>query len=130
MAVILPLVAAACSSSSSSTSVPATGQVRAYIDGGSSRKVVDLVRSRLLRIPHVASVRYLSPAQLLKRLSKAEQAQVRQLGINPLPARFDIAVDTMSNIREVVRAAGRIPQIASCNSVPCVTYGHLQPRTP
>ena len=108
---------------SSRHTAPHHAVVKAYIARGSDAATVKRVRSELRHEPHVIAVRYVSPAAELRELSKADRKDAQFLRANPLPPRFDVVVDSASAVRRVARLAGRIPEVAGCDSVPCVTYG-------
>jgi cell division protein FtsX len=110
---------------SSRHAAPHHAVVKAYIARGSDAATVKRVRSELRQEPHVIAVLYVSPAAQLRKLSAAERREVKHLGSNPLPPRFDLIIDHASAVRRVVRLVTRIPEVAGCNSVPCVTYGRL-----
>lgn len=119
-ALLCVLALAGCSSRHAAPHHPV---VKAYIARGSDAATVKRVRFELRQEPHVIAVRYVSPAAQLRILSPADRKDARYLGINPLPPRFDLVVDRASAVRRVARLVARIPEVAGCNSMPCVTYG-------
>jgi cell division protein FtsX len=129
-----PLVAmlvllAGCSGShrAVSTTQPLSSaqMVKVYIGAGSRPADVRAVRSQLEAISHVQRVVYVSPADWAKaNLTKQQQEEF--IGpSNPYPPSFHLYLDDFSAVKQVARAANRIPQVANCGSVPCVTYGHF-----
>ena len=127
--VALLALLAGCSGShrAVSTTQPlrATQMVKVYIGVGSRPADVRAVRAQLEAVPHVERVVYVSPADWAKaNLTKQQQEEF--IGpSNPYPPSFHLYLDDFSTVKQVVRAANRIPQVANCGSVPCVTYGHL-----
>lgn len=119
-ALLCVLALAGCSSRHTTPHHPV---VKAYIARGSDAATVKRVGSELRKEPHVVAVLYVSPAAQLRKLSRADRKDAQLLGFNPLPPRFDVVVDSASAVRRVARLAGRIPEVAGCGSVPCVTYG-------
>jgi cell division protein FtsX len=132
--VALLTLLAGCSGShravSATQALDTTQMVRVYIAVGSRPAAVRAVRSQLEAVPHVERVVYVSPADWVKaNLTKQQQEEF--IGpSNPYPPSFHLFLDDFSMVEQVVRAANRIPRVANCGSVPCVTYGHLvQPGT-
>jgi cell division protein FtsX len=121
-ALVCVLAPAGCSSGHAA---PHHALVKAYIARGSDAATVKRVRFELRQEPHVIAVRYVSPAAQLRKLSAADRADANLLGSNPLPPRFDVVVDSPGAVRSVARVAERIPEVAACQSMPCVTYGRL-----
>jgi cell division protein FtsX len=127
--IALLVLLAGCSEShgSVSTTQPlrTTQLVKVYIAAGSGPADVRAVRSQLEGIRHVQRVVYVSPADWAKaNLTKQQQEEF--IGpSNPYPPSFHLYLDDFSAVKQVATAALRIPQVANCGSVPCVTYGHL-----
>ena len=106
-------------------SVHRRADIHVYVRLRAGAATVSAVRRRLESIDHVVGVVYVSPDQAAKTLSKADQEQLKSLPFNPLPPSFNVFVDDPSAVVGVARVAQRIPQVAHCGSVPCVTYGTL-----
>jgi cell division transport system permease protein len=81
------------------------------------------VHNELAAIPSVKSIRYVSPAEALKLLSPSDQKDSTFLNGNPLPPAFYLKLSDPSKASDVATAAGQVPEVRSCGSPPCVTYG-------
>jgi cell division protein FtsX len=104
--------------------------VKVYIGVSSRPADVRAVRSQLAAIDHVQRVVYVSPADWAKANLTKQQQEEFTGPPNPYPPSFHLYPDDFSAVKQVARAALRIPRVANCGSVPCVTYGHLiQPGT-
>ena len=83
-----------------------------------------LVANQVRKLPYVKSVQYVSPADAVKKLSKAEQQALKSLPQNPLPPAFYVKLTDASKASVTAAAAQKIPAIHNCASPGgCVTYG-------
>jgi cell division transport system permease protein len=99
--------------------------VKAYMARGteSDTSTLNRVHNDLAQIPYVKSIKYVSPDEALRSLSSADQKDAGYLEQNPLPPAFYLKLTNPDKASQVSAAAGQIPEVQSCGSDPCVTYG-------
>ncbi len=125
LAAAVMLVATACSLTHSASSVGPAGdaQIRVYLPLRADAATLSAVHQKLLSLDGVKSVTYVSPSESLKLLSKSDRRAIEQLGSNPLPGFFLLKLADPAALAAVARAALKIPAVASCGSMLCVSYG-------
>jgi len=99
--------------------------VKAYLPRSSvdDQQTLTKVRNELAAIPNVKSIRYVSPEDAIKQLSKSEQENIGVLGFNPLPPAFYLKLDDPDQVDGVKAAALQIPEVRNCGDQNCVSYG-------
>jgi cell division transport system permease protein len=99
--------------------------VKTYLPRGSEtdKATLNRVHNELAALPYVQSLRYVSPQEALRSLSKEDQKDSSYLETNPLPPAFYLKLTDPEKASQVSEQAGQISEIRNCGSKPCVTYG-------
>jgi cell division transport system permease protein len=99
--------------------------VKAYMKMGteSDQPTLNRIHNELTAIRYVKSVRYVSPEEAIKLISKQDREAASSLPFNPLPPAFYLKLTDPSKAPDVTAAAGQIDGVKDCGKAPCVGYG-------
>src|SRR3990172_9008046 len=91
-----------------------------YLSDGATAAQTDLIKKRLGSDPSVAGFGYTTKEQALKEFkgsSKEESALIEGLGVNPLPASFDVRLKAKADRKVAEKLAGDLRGMAGVEDV-------------